>query len=115
MPMDQIQWGAMETRKVAGPEFSWTMLACGLALALAPLDWPYGYYQFLRLGVTAAAIWLAIIAERQQCRGWAIFGVGLALLFNPVFPVYLNRGGWLVIDLVVAGLCFVAAVRLSMK
>jgi hypothetical protein len=101
-----------ETGRAAGPEFRWTALACAAALALAPLHWPYGYYQFLQLAVTALAIWLAVAANRQQSTIWTIVGVGLALLYNPIIPVYLKRQTWLPIDLVVAVLCVIAAIKL---
>src|SRR4051794_22522312 len=102
----------MESRTAIGPEFRWAALACAAALALAPIHWPYGYYQFLRLAVTALAIWLAVAASRQQSTAWTIFGVGLALLYNPIMPVYLKRATWLPIDLVAAVLCVAAAIKL---
>ena len=102
----------MESRRAIGPEFRWAALACAAALALAPMLWPYGYYQFLRLAVTALAIWLAVAAIRQKHTTWTIFGVGLALLYNPIIPVYLKRAAWLPIDLVAAALCVVAAIKL---
>lgn len=102
----------MESRKAIGPEFRWAILACAVALAVAPLHWPYGYYQFLRLAVTGMAIWLAIVAQRQQSTAWTIYGVGLALLFNPLVPVHLDRTSWLPIDLVAAALCVAAAIKL---
>lgn len=95
-----------------GPEFRWAALACAAVLALAPVHWPYGYYQFLRLAVTALAIWLAISASRQQNATWTIVGVGLALLYNPIIPIYLNRATWLPIDLVATAVCVAAAIRL---
>ena len=102
----------MESRRAIGPEFRWAALACAAALALAPMRWPYGYYQFLRLAVTALAIWLAVAASRQQRTAWTILGVGLAFLYNPIFPVFLKRATWLPIDLVTAALCVVAAIKL---
>jgi hypothetical protein len=102
----------MESRKAIGLEFRWAALACAAALALAPIHWPYGYYQFLRLAVTALAIWLAVAASRQRSTSWTVLGVGMALLYNPVIPVYLNRATWLPIDLAAAALCVVAAIKL---
>lgn len=102
----------MESRKVVGPEFRWAALTCAAALALAPIHWPYGYYQFLRLAVTALAIWLVVATSRQHRATWTILGVGLALLYNPIIPVYLKRATWLPIDLVAAVLCVAAAIKL---
>lgn len=95
------------------PEFRWAAFACAVALALAPLHWPYGYYQLLRLAVAALGGWLVIGANRQQNTIWTITGAGLALLYNPMIPVYLKRATWAPIDLVAAALCVVAAIKLS--
>ena len=73
-----------------------------LVLALLPL--PYGYYTFLRLVVTIAAAIAAFLVYQQASlnRSWAIaFGI-IAVLFNPIFPVYLDREVWAVIDLFAA-------------
>ena len=67
-------------------------------LAVAVLPLPYGYYQLLRLVGTGAFAWAAVIAFQ---RGRAAHGFGfavLALLFNPVLPVYLSKALWVPID-----------------
>jgi hypothetical protein len=101
-----------QSRKPIAAEFRWVAFACAAALALAPMHWPYGYYQLLKLAVTALAIWLAIAARQQQSTIWTILGVVLALLYNPVMPIYLNRATWLPIDFVAATLCVAAAIKL---
>lgn len=106
---------ANSSGELVGHEFRWAALACAAALAAAPLHWPYGYYQFLRLAVTALAIWLAAAAIRQQATAWTILGVGLALLYNPILPVYLKRTTWLPIDLVASVLCVAAAIKLPRR
>jgi len=71
-------------------------------LVIAPFyDGPYGYYVLLRLVVTVAAAYLAFREyQSQQAVGPWVIGFGfLALLFNPLIPVELNRGIWLPIDL----------------
>lgn len=75
-----------------------------LIVAVFPL--PYGYYSFLRLAITLSAAYLAWEAYREKdaFNGWALILSMVALLFNPLIPVYLDRGSWFVIDLVVAGI-----------
>lgn len=74
-----------------------------VALIVATLDMPYGYYTFLRLLVTSVALitaWHAI-----TCSAWFLWVIimGLiAFLFNPVIPVHLPREAWFIIDLAVA-------------
>lgn len=75
-----------------------------LLIAVAPL--PYGYYTFLRIAVTLCACTIGWMAykERDQISAWVvIFGL-VAILFNPLIPVYLTRDVWLVLDIGVAAI-----------
>jgi FtsH-binding integral membrane protein len=67
--------------------------------------WPYGYYQLLRWIVTACAlafVWEGLSLARTkhdplgQLVAWT-FGL-IAILFNPVAPIYFPRGLWLILD-----------------
>lgn len=85
------------------------LIAIGLLL-LAGLDWPYGYYTLLRLVVCAAACWIAFVSFKSEP---AIRWVGwpftlIALLFNPLVPVHLDREVWRIIDFVVAAVFGIA-------
>jgi hypothetical protein len=77
-----------------------------LVIALAPL--PYGYYTLLRLVVCAAAAYLAFVGHKAgMTQFWTGAMAVVALLFNPLIPVYLSRGVWAPIDVLVTVL-FVA-------
>jgi hypothetical protein len=80
----------------------WLVPAALLLLAL--LSFPYGYYTFLRLAVTLSAGLLAYWSWSRQQPLWAIAFAAVALLFNPLFPVYLDRSTWGPIDVAVAAL-----------
>lgn len=86
-----------------------SLIAIGFLL-LAGLDWPYGYYTLLRLVVCAAACWIAFVSFKSESSfrwvGWP-FAL-IALLFNPIAPVHLDREVWGVIDLVVAAVFGIA-------
>jgi len=88
------------------------ILVCIAALFLfaALIDgWPYGFFTLLRFVVFATTAYVAWMAYEQQREKWIwIFGF-LAVLFNPFFPIYLNRDLWSIIDLV-TGLFLVASV-----
>lgn len=76
------------------------VIAPAVLLVVAVLPLPYGYFQFLRIVVTAAAAFVAFV-EWERLGGWntwVVGFVGLALLFNPVWPVHLNKGAWRLID-----------------
>jgi len=78
------------------------IILCVAALFLfaALIDgWPYGFFTLLRFVVFVATAYVAWMAYEQQKEKWIwIFGF-LAVLFNPFFPIYLNRDLWSIIDL----------------
>ena len=82
---------------------------CVFALA----DLPYGYYTFLRIVVCGAAGYGALLAIGTKQSGWAIILGLLAVVFNPVVPVHLDRDTWAVVDLVTAATLSVAAFRIE--
>jgi hypothetical protein len=38
------------------------------------------------------------VAIKEKLEGWALLLGGIALLFNPVFPIHLDRSIWKVLD-----------------
>lgn len=86
----------------------WARLIASAMLFVALTDLPYGYYTLLRIAVTVAAVWSAWAFCARVRTGWAVaFGV-VALVFNPIIPVYLDRETWTVID-VGAGALFLVS------
>jgi hypothetical protein len=84
-----------------------------LVIALASL--PMGYYTFLRIVVTIAAVLAAIHEYKQgEFNAWVIaFGL-TAVLFNPLIPVYFHgKDIWTVIDLATAALFVVEYFRIN--
>jgi divalent metal cation (Fe/Co/Zn/Cd) transporter len=77
-------------------------LAAAVLLVAALARHPYGYYQILRLVVCAVSIYSAYLAAQFSRQGWLWFFGGVAVLFNPLLPVHLNREAWAGIDLGVA-------------
>ena len=78
----------------------WLVPTAMLVIALAPL--PYGYYTLLRLVVCVCAGVIAYqnyVQTGGKITSWFVGLVGLALLFNPIFPVHLTRGIWAPINL----------------
>lgn len=66
------------------------------------LRMPYGYYQFMRLATCAGFLWLAYSEFKQSGHIFTLLYIVLAILFNPVIKVHLDKGTWHVIDVVVA-------------
>ena len=61
---------------------------------------PYSYYNLLRIIVCAVSIYGLInyVKMKNKLFAW-IFGV-MAFIFNPIIPVYLDKGLWQVIDVI---------------
>ena len=87
------------------------LISIGLLIAAIFPIWPYGYYVFLRLAVSATAgCALYVLGGSDSIR--TIFLVAVILLFNPVIPVHLSHTGWLPIDLGVSVWFWTITVRL---
>jgi hypothetical protein len=77
-------------------------------------QWPYGYYQLLRLVVCGVAVYIAFTAYGWQ-KMWAVWLFGfIALLFNPLIPIHLSRELWQPID-VICALLFAVVVFILRK
>lgn len=76
------------------------LVAVMLIVAVASL--PYGYYQFLRWVTCVTAVYIAVMSYTWN-KKWAtwVFGA-IAILFNPLFPIYLTKEIWRPIDIFAA-------------
>ncbi len=82
-----------------------------LCLAVIPV-WPYGYYVFLRFMVCGSLAYAVYrLKDNPAFNRHVIALVVLAVLFNPVIPVHLDRMLWVWIDLA----CAVYLLQLSKK
>lgn len=75
---------------------------------------PYGYFVFLRIVVCLGAFVFAAIFSGKKREMLVILFAGIAILFNPVFPIHLTREKWLVLDAVtIVAFCAGAGVWLG--
>ena len=90
---------------------SWIPLAVSIAMLLASGgDWPYGFYQLLRIVVTGTALYVVVqVVKRRQFWPWIMGGV--AILFNPILPISLTREAWQPIDFGVAVIFLFALIQ----
>lgn len=69
---------------------------------------PYSYYTLLRFAVCGVSAYSAYFALKLEKNGWAwTFGI-IAILFNPIIPIHLDRETWKFIDVGVAILLLVS-------
>lgn len=81
----------------------------GIALLVAiPFAWPYAYFQLLRWLVCGTGILNAYEANKHSKTNWVWTMAIIAILFNPIAPIYLDRGKWMVLDLIAGILMFVS-------
>ena len=82
-------------------------LICGLLLILATAKLPIGYYTILRILVTISACAIVVLEFENKLNFWVIIFCLIAIIFNPIIPVYLhNKAAWIPIDLI-CGILFI--------
>ena len=87
-------------------QFSIILTILLVLTAVVDLGLGSGYYTLLRFLVTFGAIlWAMQFYERNQ--GLFITFCIVAILFNPLIPIYLGRELWQVIDFI-TGIIFIA-------
>lgn len=80
-------------------------IAICVLLAIATCKLPYGYYQFLRIAVTIWGIYSIIKANSQSSDNKnagiiTIISGAVAILYNPLLPIHLDKETWTVLNLV---------------
>ena len=75
-------------------------------LLLAVLPLPYLYYQLLRIVITLSAAANAYKFYEDNQMAWVlVFGI-IALIWNPIFPIYMDKSVWIILDFIGAGIFF---------
>src|SRR5437868_5763411 len=76
------------------------LIVCAAFLFLSLTNLPIGFYTFLRILVTIGSITIMVTEFEGGINIWIIlFGI-IAILFNPLFPVYLhNKSTWMPLDI----------------
>jgi len=74
-------------------------------------EWPYGYYILLRW-ITCITSILVTFKAFEKNNDWAkVVFIVIAILFNPLVPIYLSRSTWIPIDIITA-IFFIFAIRI---
>lgn len=82
--------------------FFYICLTAVILLLLALFNLPYGYYTFLRIIIFSIACYTIIVLYRLEKTIMSLIFVIIAVLFNPIIPVYLERDIWAIIDIITA-------------
>ena len=92
-------------KKIIAPLLRPFPLIICILLALALCQLSYGYYQFLRIAVTIWGI-ISIIQtsnrpdETSGKTCTMLLSGGIAILYNPILPIHLDKEAWIIINLV---------------
>lgn len=82
-------------------------------------DHPYGYFTLLRFVVCIVTAYCAVLSNEKGKVTWTWILGGMAVLFNPIVPIHIDRESWQVIDAVAAVVLLISLVpvrgRLSNK
>ncbi|WP_374938177.1 DUF6804 family protein [Butyricimonas virosa] len=71
-----------------------------------------GFYTLVRIIVTIGAVAATIQNSSNGINIWSIIYGGMAILFNPLVPVYLHdKGAWVMIDIIAIILFIIQIVR----
>ncbi len=82
-----------------------------LLVAMIPVL-PYFYYQLLKFLVCGTAAYSAYLFNQLKNKKWMWIMVIIAVIFNPISPIYFGHPVWSVIDLVVA-IFFINSLKLK--
>lgn len=87
-------------------------IACCIILGIALLPIAGEFYTLVRIAITIGAVIAAFQNSSNGINTWSImFGI-VAILFNPIIPVYLHdKGAWMMIDIITIILFIIQIVR----
>lgn len=86
-----------------------------MLLLAIPAIWPYFYYQILRWVVAIVAVYSAYQAYESKNTTWTVVMGAVAILFNPIAPIYLAKETWIILDLVASIVMFTSINKIKRK
>ena len=81
---------------------TFTIISIAMLLAGIPKFFPYGYYTLLRLVVCGTSCCIAYAAFSAEKKSIGVPSILVAVLFNPMIPIHLDKDMWVVLDIIVA-------------
>jgi asparagine N-glycosylation enzyme membrane subunit Stt3 len=73
-----------------------------IMLLLCLLDFPYGYYQFVRYVAMIGFAYFALVSNKSGHSKATFIFIALVILFQPFIKIALGRTIWNIVDVVVA-------------
>lgn len=96
----------MNKRENETPKFFLLPLFIAVILFISIAELPYAFYTFMRIVVPLLSVIYLFFAYMQEEKFslMLIPNIIIAILWNPVLPVYHDKDTWVIID-IVFGLC----------
>ena len=101
----------MTNRKEKNNFIKYFIILSILILFGAIAEWPYGYYTLLRWITCIASILIAFQAFEKNIDWAKVVFIIIAILFNPLAPIYLSRSTWIPLDVITA-ILFIFAIKI---
>ena len=99
----------MKAKSTLSPLYIAWLIAAVMLVFAAVEKQPDSFYTLLRWVCCAVFAYSGVTSFQMKRMLWlCIFGV-LAVLFNPIFPLGLDRSSWIVADLLSIGAMLIAA------
>ena len=102
---------SMTNRKDEKKFIKYFVILSILMLFGAIAEWPYGYYTILRWITCISSILVVFQAFEKNIDWVKVVFIIIAILFNPLAPIYLSRSTWVPLDIISATL-FIFAIRI---
>lgn len=81
-----------------------------LAWALVPIN-PYAYYTFLRIVCCGCFFFSALKYYKLERENWFYTMIGLAIVYNPVFRIHLDRTFWSIVNIATIAILMAALAK----
>ena len=82
-------------------------LVIGLVSLIAAAPMPYGYYTLVKMlvcGFSAVLAYQNYKAANDKLSAWAWVFLFIAIIFNPLIPLHVQKEVWMVVDTVTGAL-----------
>ena len=72
--------------------------------AVSVFDLPYGFYTFLRIVVFILSLLFALCYYccQERLSLFSVISIVIAIFWNPIMPIYLDKETWVCLDIIAA-------------
>ena len=94
---------------------NWYRIFAIVILVGALWNHPYSYFQILRWIISIVGAYSAYLSFNSKRGFWGWIFVVIAIVFNPIAPIFFQKQTWAVLDIIASILMFVSIIKLKSK